>query len=90
MSSVPERSEIDAEYKWDLESIYATDEDWEEAYEAVEERVDELASYEGEATEDGETLLEFLELYESVMRDVQQIAAYARMRRDEDTRDQEY
>ncbi|MCL9813529.1 oligoendopeptidase F [Natranaeroarchaeum aerophilus] len=90
MSSVPDRSEIDEEYKWDLESIYATDEDWEAAYETVEARVDDLASYEGQVVEDGTTLLEFLELYESVMRDVQQISAYARMRRDEDTRDQEY
>ncbi len=90
MSSVPERSEIDDEYKWDLESIYASDEDWEAAYEETEERIEELASYEGEATRDGETLLELFELYESVMRSVQQISAYARMRRDEDTRDQEY
>ncbi|GAA0666369.1 oligoendopeptidase F [Natronoarchaeum mannanilyticum] len=90
MSSVPERSEIDEEYKWDLESIYASDEDWETAYEETEERIEELASYEGEATRDGETLLELFELYESVMRSVQQISAYARMRRDEDTRDQEY
>jgi len=90
MSSVPERSEIDDEYKWDLESIYANDEDWEAAYEETEERIEELASYEGEATRDGETLLELFECYESVMRAVQQIAAYARMRRDEDTRDQEY
>ncbi|HMB50136.1 MAG TPA: oligoendopeptidase F, partial [Natronoarchaeum rubrum] len=82
MSSVPERSEIDDEYKWDLESIYANDEDWETAYEETESRIEELASYEGEATRDGETLLELFELYESVMRAVQQISAYARMRRD--------
>jgi len=90
MSSVPERSEIDDEYKWDLESIYATDEDWEAAYEEIEARVEDLASYEGTATESGERLLEVFELYESLMRSVQQISAYARMRRDEDTRDQEY
>ncbi|WP_121820553.1 oligoendopeptidase F [Halostella salina] len=90
MSSVPERSEIDTEYKWDLESVYATDEEWEEAYEAVAERVDDLSAYEGRVTEDGETLLEVLELRDSIMREVSNVAAYARMRRDEDTRDQEY
>ncbi|SNZ15892.1 oligopeptidase F. Metallo peptidase. MEROPS family M03B [Natronoarchaeum philippinense] len=90
MSSVPERSEIDAEYKWDLESIYASDDDWEAAYEETQSEIEELASYEGEAAADGETLLELFERYESVMRSVQQISAYARMRRDEDTRDQEY
>ncbi|WP_115863510.1 oligoendopeptidase F [Halorussus litoreus] len=90
MSSVPERSEIDAEYKWDLESIYATDDEWEQAYEEVEERLDELSAYEGRATEDGETLLEVLELSEELSRKVETVAAYARMRKDENTADQQY
>jgi len=90
MSSVPERSEIDAEYKWDLESIYATDDEWEDAYEAVEERLDELRAYEGRAAEDGETLLAVLELRDEIMREVSQIASYARMRKDENTADQHY
>jgi oligoendopeptidase F len=90
MSSVPERSEIEDIYKWDLESIYATDDDWEAAYEAVEDRLGELQSYEGRATEDGETLRATLQLRDDLMRTVDRIAAYARMRSDEDTRDQEY
>jgi len=90
MSSVPERSEIADDYKWDLESIYATDEDWKAAYESVEGRLGELQSYEGRATEDGETLLEVLQLRDELMRSVEQVTAYARMRSDEDTRDQEY
>jgi oligoendopeptidase F len=90
MSSVPERSEVDTEYKWDLESIYATDEEWEAAFEAVEARLDELEQYEGRVTEDGETLLAALELRDEVMREVSTVAAYARMRKDEDTTDQTY
>ncbi|WP_435347763.1 oligoendopeptidase F [Haloarchaeobius sp. HRN-SO-5] len=90
MSSVPERSEVDAEYKWDLESIYATDEEWEEAYEAVSERLDDLQHYEGQVVEDGETLLSVLRLRDEIMRDVATVFAYARMRSDEDTTDQTY
>ncbi|MFC4247330.1 oligoendopeptidase F [Natribaculum luteum] len=90
MSSVPDRSEIDAEYKWDLESIYATDEDWEAAYEEVAERIEDLAAYEGQATDDAETLLEVLELRDDLMREVSTVASYARMRSDEDTTNQEY
>ncbi|NHN46949.1 oligoendopeptidase F [Halostella sp. JP-L12] len=90
MSSVPERSEIETEYKWDLESVYATDDEWEAAYEDVAERVDDLSAYEGRVADDGETLLEVLELRDAIMRDVSKVYAYARMRRDEDTRDQEY
>jgi oligoendopeptidase F len=90
MSSVPERSEIDEEYKWDLESIYADDEEWEAAFEDVESRVDDIREYEGRVTEDAETLLEALELEEQVMRDVSKVASYARLRSSEDTRNQDY
>ncbi|MCL7417798.1 MAG: oligoendopeptidase F [Halalkalicoccus sp.] len=90
MSSVPEREEIAEEYTWDLESIYASDDDWEDAYESLTERIPELEAYEGQTTDDGETLYELLTLREDVMRDLSQVAAYARMRRDEDTRNQEY
>ncbi|MFB1064739.1 oligoendopeptidase F [Natrinema sp. H-ect4] len=90
MSSVPERSEVDEAYTWDLESIYAIDDDWESAYEAVAERVDDLESYEGRVTDDAETLFEALELRDEIMREVSTVAAYARMRRDEDTTNQQY
>ncbi|MDZ7700859.1 MAG: oligoendopeptidase F [Halobacteriales archaeon] len=90
MSSVPERSEIEDRYTWDLESIYADDDDWEAAYDAVEERLDELRAYEGRVAEDGETLLEVLELSDELEREVSMVVAYARMRSDEDTRDQAY
>ncbi|MFP8890944.1 oligoendopeptidase F [Natrialbaceae archaeon A-CW2] len=90
MSSVPTRSEIDEEYTWDLESIYASDEDWESAYEDAADRIEEVASYEGQTTEDAETLLSILELRDSLMREISTIAAYARMRSDEDTTNQEY
>ncbi|SFB79444.1 oligopeptidase F. Metallo peptidase. MEROPS family M03B [Halobiforma haloterrestris] len=90
MSSVPERSEIDEQYTWDLESIYATDDDWEAAYETVSERIEDLQSYEGQVTEDAGTLLEVFERYEEIMREVEMVSAYARMRRDEDTTDQHY
>ncbi|MFC7140380.1 oligoendopeptidase F [Halosimplex aquaticum] len=90
MSSVPERSDIDEEYKWDLASLYADDDEWEEAFDAVEERLDDLRSFEGRSTEDPETLQATLETYEEIMREVANVAAYARMRRDEDTADSRY
>ncbi|MWV40739.1 oligoendopeptidase F [Natrialba sp. INN-245] len=90
MSSVPERSEVDEEYTWDLESIYATDDDWEAAYESVAERIDDLESYEGRVVEDAETLHSVLDLRDEIMREVSTVSAYARMRRDEDTTNQQY
>ncbi|ESS02857.1 MAG: oligopeptidase F MEROPS family M03B metallopeptidase [uncultured archaeon A07HR67] len=90
MSSVRERSEIDEAYKWDLQSVFADDEAWAEAYEAVDGRIDELRAYEGRATESPETLLELLQLREEVFRELARVGAYARLRSAEDTRNQEY
>ena len=90
MNSVPERSDIADEYTWDLADLFADDEAWEAAYEAVEERIGALSAYEGRVTESATTLAEALELRESIMRDVSDVAAYARMRRDEDTTNQRY
>jgi len=90
MSQVPERSEIDVEDTWDLTSIYADDEAWEDAYETVSERIDELREYEGRATESPETLLELLELQEELLREVSKVSSYATLRSAEDTRNQEY
>jgi len=90
MSSVPEREELDDEYKWDLESIYATDEDWEDGFETLQAKLDDLEAYEGRLTEDGDTLLAALELRDDIYREAEKVSSYARMRSDEDTRDQEY
>ena len=89
MSSVPERGEVDREYKWDLESTFASDEEWEAAFEDVSERVPELERFEGRAVESPATLRELFDEYEAVFRDVARVVQYANLRSAEDTRDQE-
>ena len=89
MSSVPERDEIETAYTWELDSLFASDEDWKQAHERARERLDDLRAFEGRATTDAETLLELFETHESVMRAVADVHTYARLRRDEDTRDDE-
>jgi oligoendopeptidase F len=90
MSQVPERSELPAADTWDLTSIYEDDDAWAAAYESVADRVDDLREYEGRVTESPATLLEFLELRESILREVSTISSYASLRSAEDTRNQEY
>ncbi len=90
MSSVPERTEVDTEYRWDLESVYTSDEDWEAAFEATRERVPELEQYEGRLLDDPGTLLAAFETQESVLREVSRVATYANLRSAEDQRVAEY
>jgi len=90
MSSVPDRSDIDEEYKWDLDDLYPDDDAWEAAYEEAEDRIEDLRAFEGRATDDADTLYETLETRERAMRTVSNVSAYARLRRDEDTADDHY
>ena len=90
MSQVPERSELPTEDTWDLTSIYEDDEAWAAAYDAVTDRVDDLREYEDRVTESPGTLLEFLDLRESILREVSTVSSYASLRSAEDTRNQEY
>ena len=90
MSTVPEREEIPEQYTWDLESIFESDATWEEAFEDVKRRLEDLESMADRVTDDGPSLLATLELRDEIGREVDQVVAYARMRSHEDTRDQEY
>jgi oligoendopeptidase F len=89
MEEVPEREELPTEYTWDLAAIFESIEAWEATFEAVSERIGELREYEGRLGEDGETLAAALRTRDEISREVAKVAAYARMRSDEDTRDQE-
>lgn len=90
MSSVPERGEIDEQYKWDTDDLFVDDSEWEDSYETAESLIEELEEYEGRVTEDAETLLSVLDHTEEMMRTVSNVATYTRMKSDEDTRDQQY
>ncbi len=85
MAAVRPRDEVPEEYTWDLESIYASDEEWETGFEEAEATIAELTAYEGQTTTNASTLLAVLETYEDLMRQVSTVHAYARMRRDENT-----
>ena len=87
MSSVPERDAIDREYTWELSSLFDSDDDWEAAFEDAQDALEDVRAFEGRLTDDAATLLDALETYERVMRQVENVTAYARLRRDEDTRD---
>lgn len=90
MSTVRQRDEVETKYTWNLTDLYPDDEAWENAYENVSERVDDLAAYQGQVTESAATLLNILEVREDIMRTVANISTYATLRRDEDTTNQQY
>lgn len=86
MSAVPERSEIDPDYRWDLSSVYPDDEAWEAAFEEISAAIADLEAADASDITDAASLAEVLSLRDRVFRELETLSAYARMRRDEDTR----
>lgn len=64
--SLPRREEVPDAEKWDPSLVFETPDDWADAADAFEERLDDLRAYEGRATADGETLRDLLDLVEEL------------------------
>lgn len=82
---VPARQDIEQEFKWDLESVYATDEVWETDFAAVKELAENIKGYFGRLGESARTLLDCLKLRDEIMVLGSQVIVFANLRRDEDT-----
>ena len=83
--TVKKRAESDPAYQWHIQDLYASDEVWEKDYEALSERVKELAAYEGRLKEGSEVFVEYMRKKEEVMKKFEAIYVYANQRYHEDT-----
>ena len=61
-SSLPPRSQVPIEETWDLESVYASHEEWEAACEELIDILPKLSAYQGTIKEGPDKLLAYLEL----------------------------
>jgi oligoendopeptidase F len=84
------RNEIAKEYTWNLESIFANNEEWKHAYEALSKQIPELAALKGKLSESGKTLFEILQARDAVFEKIEKLFVYTSMRKDEDTTNSTY
>jgi len=87
---IPERSDIEAKYKWRLDKIYPSDEAWETAFSELQGTIGEYAGYKGRLSEGGNVLLEVFRLEDRTGEAYGKIQVYASQHYDEDTRNQKY
>lgn len=83
-TALPRRDDLTRAQRWDIESIFATDDAWEAAYTAVAARIGEFDRYHGHLMEAGETLLAALQLRDEISVQAQRVLGYASLRRSED------
>ncbi|SDI54493.1 oligoendopeptidase F [Natribacillus halophilus] len=89
-TKVPERAEIPADRKWDVEAIFKNAEEWEEAYAHVEQQLPDLQAFQGILTESAERLYEGLTRRDEVSMELEKVIVYAHLKSDEDTSDSFY
>lgn len=86
--SLRRRAEVAREHTWNLESIFATRDDWERGFAEVEGGLAGLARFQGRLSESGATLLEWFQVSEGLVQVANKLFVYARLAFDVDTTDQ--
>lgn len=87
------RQEMDKEFQWKLEKMYADISDWEKDFTELKSLIAEMAKLPGTIAESAENLYAILSLSEKIDRKTEKLYVYSRMRRDEDNQNavaQEY
>ena len=87
---VKDRKDIDLKDTWNLDSIYANNELWEEDYAALEKDAAEFAKLKGAIEADVSKIPAVLDAYYGLHRRLSKLSVYARMRFDQDTADSTY
>jgi oligoendopeptidase F len=81
-----ERSEVPAQYKWDLSSMYASREAWDADREKFESMLPEIREFKGHLADGGETLLSAIRKTEELSQIVINLYVYAGLSSFEDLR----
>lgn len=87
MSKELTRKDIPEKYRWDIQSMFKSYEDWDNEHDIISNLADNYAKYEGELTSDKEILLKGIKDYEILYRGVSNLYSYSSMNLDVDTRD---
>ncbi len=90
LSQIKSRKDIEEKYKWKLEDIFTSDEEWEKATGEVLRRAGKLSEKSGKIAESADSLLHVLSELDGIGESLLSVTAYACMRRDEDNEVSKY
>ena len=76
-SKIPTRDEVEEKNKWDLSSIYKSDDEWEAALKTLPELTKKVAEFKGKLGTSTETLLEALKTLEKAELQMETVYHYA-------------
>ncbi len=86
---LPKREEIEDKYKWKLEDIYPSVEEWEKEFRYLNENIDKISSFKGKLGESAENLFNCLKTDEEFGIKLGKLYLYAMLSKDLDLTDTE-
>ena len=86
-NEVPERKDIPEKFKWNLEAIYPSFEEWQKVFDETSAKIDALKNYAGKLGEGSKILLEFIKAVEDASLNLEKLLVYASMKSHEDLRE---
>jgi oligoendopeptidase F len=78
-TQVRKRSDIDARYKWNAESVFATPDGWQQAASQVAQMAEDIQQYKGRLSESPSVLREYMDAADALMRLMGKVFVYPSM-----------
>jgi oligoendopeptidase F len=85
VQTLKKRTDISTAYTWNLESIFPSNDAWEQEFQSLQKRLPELEALKGTLDQGGHNLLTVLHKRDEIYERLERLYVYASMRRDEDT-----
>ena len=85
-----ERQDVDDKFKWNLDSLYESEDNWERDFNKSKEITKQLMEFKGKIAESADNLFEVLKLSDEIGRIIENLYTYAKMSLDQDTKVSKY
>jgi len=89
MTKILTRDQVDKNDKWDVESVYSSDELWQRDFDKLTLEIDEMLQFRGKITT-ADKLIQALDCYFDLSRRLDKIYVYTHLKLDEDTSNATY
>ena len=84
ISQTKTREEIDAKYKWNLEDLYSSVDEWQKDLKIIESKIPEMTEFKGKLAENPQNLLTTLENMYSIYKNYSKLSSYSTRLKDQD------
>lgn len=76
-NTIPNRNEVPAKDKWDLSTLYKSDDEWEKDLSLIPSLSKEFVSFKGHLSESSQSLLSAVKAYEALLKTIETVYCYA-------------